>query len=94
MGFNFDSGFHSKYHSLNVTLFIGDQHLSYYIDFVRSCGFMLKVFWQWCNPLTLQPERSSGVCSIPGRITPLERDDKGLRTRLALSYVRDHCAWR
>ena len=34
---------------------------------------------QWCNPLTLQPEQSGGV-------PPLERHDKGSRTRLALSY--------
>ena len=31
----------------------------------------------WCNPLTLQPERSGGVGSSPGRAQPLERYDKG-----------------
>ena len=40
---------------------------------------------QWCNPLTLQPERSSVVGSIPGRNSLLEsHDKKGSRTRLAL----------
>ena len=31
----------------------------------------------WCNPLTLKPEQSGGVGSIPGRTPPLERHDKG-----------------
>ena len=35
---------------------------------------------QWCNPLTLQPEQSGGVRLTPGRVPPLERHDKGLRT--------------
>ena len=47
---------------------------------------------QWCNPLTLQLEQSGGVGSIPGRTPPLERHDKGSRTRLALSYSCDSCA--
>ena len=38
----------------------------------------------WCNPLTLQPERSDGVGSSPDRVPPLERLDKGSRTRLGL----------
>ena len=49
---------------------------------------------QWCNPLTLQPEQSGGVGSKPGRAPPLERHDKGSRTRLALSYFCDPTAWR
>ena len=44
------------------------------------------VVGQWCNPLTLQSEQSGGVGSLPGRTPPLERHDKGLRTRLALSH--------
>ena len=38
----------------------------------------------WCNPLTLQPEQSGGVGSSPCRPPPLERHDKGSRTRLGL----------
>ena len=49
---------------------------------------------QWCNPLTLKPEQSGGVGSIPGRTPPLECHDKGSRTRLALSYFCDPSAWR
>ena len=49
---------------------------------------------QWYNPLTLQPERSGGVGSIPGKASPLERHDKGPRTRLPLSYCCDPSAWR
>ena len=47
---------------------------------------------QWCNPLTLQPEQSGSVGSKPGRTPPLERHDKGSRTRLALSYFCDASA--
>ena len=49
---------------------------------------------QWCNPLTLKLEQSGGVGSIPGKTPPLERHDKGSRTRLALSYFCDPSAWR
>ena len=35
----------------------------------------------WCNPLTLRPDQSGGVGSIPGRTLALERYDKGPRTR-------------
>ena len=39
------------------------------------------VSWaQWCNLLTLQLEQSGRVGSKPGRTSPLERNDKGLRT--------------
>ena len=48
----------------------------------------------WCNPLTLQPEQSGGVGSSPGRTPPLERHDKGSRTRLGLLYFCDPSAWR
>ena len=48
----------------------------------------------WCNPLTLQPEQSGGVGSSPGRAPPLERHDKGSRTRLGLLYFCDPSAWR
>ena len=49
---------------------------------------------QWCNSLTLQPEQSGGVGSIPGRAPQLERHDRALRTRFALSYICDPSAWR
>ena len=48
----------------------------------------------WCNPLTLQPEQSGGVGSIPCRAPPLECHDKGSRTRLGLLYFCDPSAWR
>ena len=48
----------------------------------------------WCNPLTLQPEQSGGVGLYPGRAPPLERHDKGSRTRLGLLYCCDPSAWR
>ena len=38
----------------------------------------------WCDSLTLQPEQSGGVGSNPGMAPPLERHDKGSRTRLGL----------
>ena len=47
---------------------------------------------QWCNPLTLQPEQSGGVDLRRGRAPPLERHDKGSRTRLGLSYFCDASA--
>ena len=40
----------------------------------------------WCNPLTLQPNQSGGMGSIPGRTPPHERLDKGSQTRLGLLY--------
>ena len=49
---------------------------------------------QWCNPLTLKPEQSGGVGSSPGRTPPLERHDKGSRTRLGLLYFCDPSVWR
>ena len=58
----------------------------------RSCSE--GVVAPWCNPLTLQPEQSGGVGSSPGRAPPLERHDKGSRTRLGLLYFCDPSAWR
>ena len=49
---------------------------------------------QWCNPLTLKSEQSGGVGSRRDRASPLERHEKGSRTRLALSYFCDPSAWR
>ena len=49
-----------------------------------SKNYLEGVVAPWCNPLTLQPEQSGGVGSSPGRAPPLERHDKGLRTRLGL----------
>ena len=48
----------------------------------------------WCNPLTLQPEQSGGVGSSPSRAPPLDRHDKGSRTRLGLLFFCDPSAWR
>ena len=55
-------------------------------------GKKINVVALWCNPLTLQPERSGGVDSNPGR-TP-ERHDKGSWTRLGMLYFCDPSAWR
>ena len=55
--------------------------------------FIEGVVEQLCNPLTLQSEQSGGVGSIPCRAPPLERHDKGPRTRLALRYFCDPSAW-
>ena len=49
---------------------------------------------QWCNPLTLRPEESGRVDSIPGRTPPLERHDMGLRIQSALSYFCNFSVWR
>ena len=49
---------------------------------------------QWFNPLTLKSKQSGGVGSSPGRTLPLERDDKGSRTRLGLLYFCDPSALR
>ena len=49
---------------------------------------------QWCNPLTLKSEQSSGVGSISGRTPPFERHSKNSRTRLGLLDICDPCAWR
>ena len=59
-----------------------------------SIDILFGVVAQWCNPLTLKPEQSGGVGSRRDRASPLERHDKGSRTRLALSYFSDPSAWR
>ena len=56
--------------------------------------FFEGVVAPWYNPLTLQPEQSGGVSSSPGRAPPLDRHDKGSRTRLGLLYFCDPSAWR
>ena len=45
--------------------------------------FMIEgvVVAQCCNPLTLQPEQSGGVGSIPIRAPSLEHHDKGSWTQ-------------
>ena len=48
----------------------------------------------WCNPLTLQAEQSGGEGSDPDRAPPLERHDKGSRTRLDALFFCDPSAWR
>ena len=60
---------------------------------MKACEFVCNadlvqegVVAPWCNPLTLQPEQSGGVGSSPGKAPPLERHDKGSRTRLGLLY--------
>ena len=55
--------------------------------------YVENVVAKWCNPLTLQPEQSSGVDPKPGRVPPLERHDKGWWTQTALSYFCDPSAW-
>ena len=49
---------------------------------------------QWCNPVTLKPEQSFGVGSMPGRAPSLERHDKGSQIRLSLLYFCDPSALR
>ena len=49
---------------------------------------------QWCNRLTLKPEQSGRVGSRRDRASPLERHDKGSRTRFALSYFCDPSSLR
>ena len=62
---------------------------------MKICEISIEgVVAPWCNPLTLQPEPSGGVGSSPGRAPPLERHDKGSRTRLGLLYFCDPSAWR
>ena len=53
-----------------------------------------SVVAQWCNPLTLQPEQSGGVGSIPGRTLLFGRHDKGSWTRLGLRNFYDPNALR
>ena len=55
----------------------------FWVSFSFYCKFE-GVVALWCNPLTLQPERSAGVGSISCRAPPLERHEKGSQTRLAL----------
>ena len=55
---------------------------------------LIGVVAPWCNPLTLQPEQSGDVGSNPGWAPPLERHDKGSRTRLGLLFFCDPSAWR
>ena len=53
-----------------------------YVD-IKLCSFYCQLIEddvaQWCNPLTLQPEQSGGMGSIPGRPTPLECHDSRSR---------------
>ena len=63
--------------------------MSYVLNYVVE-----GVVAQWCNPLTLKPEQSGGVGSRGDEASPLERYDKGSRTRLAFSYFCDPSAWR
>ena len=66
-------------------------------NLTNLCYLYLKyegVVAPWCNTLTLQPEQSGGVGSSPGKAPPLERHDKGSRTRLGLLYFCDPSAWR
>ena len=40
---------------------------------------------QWCNTLTLRPEKSGGQGSMSGRAPSIEHHDKGSGTRFATS---------
>ena len=48
---------------------------------------------QGCNTLTLQPDLTGGMGSIPDRAPPLERHDEESRTGLSLPYFSDHSTW-
>ena len=74
--------------SLSVWIFISAVEQGKYWICIEG------VVASWCNPLTLQPEQSGWVGLSPGRAPPLERHDKGLRTRLGLLYFCDPSAWR
>ena len=60
--------------------------VKYTTDTIISYIFITGVVAEWCNPPTLQPEKSGGVSSIPCRAPPLERHNKGWRTRLGHSH--------
>ena len=70
------------------TLFDSKMTSSYFRYFVLVSMLVIGeatdevVVAQWCNPLTWKTEQLDGVGSSPGRIPPLERHDKRLRTRL------------
>ena len=83
---------------LNLIIFLTVQHCK---DDTRGAKIRTTpwpihedVVAQWCNPLTLKPEQSGGVGSIPGSTPPLEHHDKGSRTRFGLLYFCDSSAWR
>ena len=52
------------------------------------------MLWRSGVILTLQPEQSGGVGSIPGRAPPLERHEKSLQTLLSYSHLCNPSAWR
>ena len=72
----------------------GVDSVSLQVTSLSLIEFIEGVVAPWCNPLTLQPEQSGGMGSNPGRATPLERHDKGSRTRLGQLYFCDPSAWR
>ena len=47
----------------------------------------LSVVVPLCNSLTLKPEQSGVLGSIPGRTPPLERHDKGSRTQFSVAIL-------
>ena len=65
-----------------------------YLTLHRKHCTLERVVAQCCYPMTLELEQSGGQGSIPGRASPLERQDKGPRTRLSLNYFCDPSAWR
>ena len=66
---------------------------------MKICSaFLVLISWgldvncivvQWCNPLTLQPEKSGGQNLIPGRAPSLERHDKGLKKFLNFLFCKE-----
>ena len=60
----------------------------------QSSALFGGIVAQWCHLLTLKPEHSGTMGSIPGKTLSLERHDKGLRTRLGVLSFRDPSAWR
>ena len=84
-----------------LSLFLSPSSLPFFPLFSPSIRFFFLfpffldgVVAQWCTPLALKPEKSGGVGSSPGKAPPLERHEKGSRTRLGLLYFCDPSAWR
>ena len=63
-----------------------EEHFLGFFDVIFPSDILLDtdfegVVAQLGNPLTLQPQQSGGVGSKPGGAPPLERHDKGSRSR-------------
>ena len=58
------------------------------LSFLQQHNSFQSVVSSGVDPLTLKPEQSSGVGSIPGRSLPLERHDKGSLAKTLLAIVK------